>query len=225
MVSFARNGEQTDGYLALPAGGGRHPGVIVIQEWWGLVPHIKDVADRFAREGFAALAPDLYHGRATSEPDEAGKLMMALRLDEAAKDLDGAVRYLLAHEATSGQKAGIIGFCMGGGLSLYEACHNAEAIGACVDCYGVFEGSDSQLDRLQAPLLGIFAENDAWAPPEQVRALKARLDELGKRSEVHIYPNADHGFFNDSTPGGYTADAAQDAWKRTLAFFREHLNG
>jgi len=225
MVSFARNGEQTDGYLALPAGGGRHPGVIVIQEWWGLVPHIKDVADRFAREGFAALAPDLYHGRATSEPDEAGKLMMALRLDEAAKDLDGAVRYLLAHEATSGQKAGIIGFCMGGGLSLYEACHNAEAIGACVDFYGVFEGSDSQLDRLQAPLLGIFAENDAWAPPEQVRALKARLDELGKRSEVHIYPNADHGFFNDSTPAGYKADAAQDAWKRTLAFFREHLNG
>lgn len=110
MVSFARNGEQTDGYLALPDGGGRHPGVIVIQEWWGLVPHIKDLADRFAREGFAALAPDLYHGQATSEPDEAGKLMMALRLDEAAKDLDGAVRYLLGHEATAGQKAGVIGF-------------------------------------------------------------------------------------------------------------------
>jgi carboxymethylenebutenolidase len=225
MVSFARNGEQTDGYLALPEGGGRHPGVIVIQEWWGLVPHIKDVADRFAREGFVALAPDLYHGRATSEPDEAGKLMMTLRLDEAAKDLDGAVRYLLAHEATAGQKAGIIGFCMGGGLALYEACHNADSIGACVDFYGVFEGSDSQLDRLQAPLLGIFAENDQWAPPEQVRALKARLDELGKRSEVHIYPNADHAFFNDTNPAGYRSDAAQDAWQRTLAFFREHLKG
>lgn len=223
MVSFARNGEQTDGYLALPDGGGRHPGVIVIQEWWGLVPHIKDLADRFAREGFAALAPDLYHGQATSEPDEAGKLMMALRLDEAAKDLDSAVRYLLGHEATAGQKAGVIGFCMGGGLSLYEACHNAGAIGACVDFYGVFEGSDTQLERLQAPLLGIFAENDQWAPPDQVRALKSRLNQLGKQAEVRIYPNAEHAFFNDTNAGGYAPEAAQDAWRRTLAFFREHL--
>ncbi|HEY7295613.1 MAG TPA: dienelactone hydrolase family protein [Dehalococcoidia bacterium] len=223
MVSFARNGEQTDGYLATPAGGGSHPGVIVIQEWWGLVPHIKDVADRFAREGFVALAPDLYHGKAASESDEAGKLMMALRLEEAAKDLDGAVRYLLAHEATAGQQAGIIGFCMGGGLSLYEACHNADAIGACVDFYGVFEGSDSQIERLQAPFLGIFAEQDQWAPPAQVNALKARMDALGKRAEVHIYPGCDHAFFNDTNAGGYKPDAAQDAWRRTVAFFREHL--
>ncbi|HLZ68933.1 MAG TPA: dienelactone hydrolase family protein [Dehalococcoidia bacterium] len=224
MVSFARNGEQTDGYLARPDGGGRHPGVIVVQEWWGLVPHIKDLADRLAGEGFVALAPDLYHGTAANEPDEAGKLMMALRLEEAAKDLDGAVRYLLAHEATGGQKAGIVGFCMGGGLALYEACHNAGAFGACVDFYGVFEGSDSQIERLQAPLLGIFAEHDQWTPPAQVQALKARLQALGKQAELHVYPGCDHAFFNDTSASAYKPEAAQDAWRRTLAFFREHLS-
>ncbi len=222
-VRFPSDGAQGTGYLARPGDGATHPGVVVIQEWWGLVPHIKDVADRFAREGFVALAPDLYHGTAASEPDAAGKLMMALRLDEAAKDLDGAVRFLLAHEATGGQKAGIIGFCMGGGLSLYEACHNAGAFGACVDFYGVFEGSDSQLESLQAPLLGIFAEDDQWAPPAQVNALKARLDALGKQAEVHVYPGCDHAFFNDTNTAVYKADAAQDAWRRTLAFFRRHL--
>jgi len=105
MVSFTANGGTADGYLATPAGGGRRPGVLVVQEWWGLVPHIKDLADRFAAEGFVALAPDLYHGEAASEPDAAGKLMMGLQLEAAATDLDGGARCLLQRADVAGTRA------------------------------------------------------------------------------------------------------------------------
>src|ERR671927_279975 len=111
MIEFKSNGGTTRGYLAVPESG-KGPGVIVIQEWWGLVPHIKDVADRFAAEGFVALAPDLYHGRATTSPDEAGKLMMALDIEQTEKDLRGAINYLLAHESVTSNKVGTVGFCM-----------------------------------------------------------------------------------------------------------------
>src|SRR5688500_18698493 len=111
MVQFASNGGKTDGYLAIPASGSG-PAVVVIQEWWGLVDHIKDVCDRFAADGFVALAPDLFHGKTTKSPDEAGKLMMALRIDEAEKDLRGAVNYLLQHDFTASDSAGVVGFCM-----------------------------------------------------------------------------------------------------------------
>src|ERR1044071_3317850 len=120
MIEYPSNGSTAKGYLAAPSEG-KGPGVIVIQEWWGLVPHIKDVCDRFAAEGYAALAPDLYHGESTKSPDEAGKLMMALRIDETEKDLRGAIQHLLNHESVSGDKVGTIGFCMGGALSLYAA--------------------------------------------------------------------------------------------------------
>jgi carboxymethylenebutenolidase len=122
IVHFPSNGKEASGYLALPKSAG--PAVVVIQEWWGLVPHIKKVADRFAAEGFVALAPDLYHGKSTSSPDEAGKLMMSLRIDEAEKDLRGAVQYLLKHPSTSSKQVGTVGFCMGGALSLFAACKN-----------------------------------------------------------------------------------------------------
>src|SRR5579884_2596163 len=120
MVEFPSNGGTTPGYLASPPAG-RGPGVIVIQEWWGLVDHIKDVAERFAREGFVALAPDLYHGEKTKEPDEAGKLMMALNIDQAAKDMRGAAAYLKGLPQVTSQQVGIVGFCMGGALALYAA--------------------------------------------------------------------------------------------------------
>src|SRR2546428_6943249 len=107
MVQFSSNGGTTSGYLAVPKSG-QGPGVVVIQEWWGLVPHIKDVCDRFAAEGYVALAPDLYHGKSTTSPDEAGKLMMALRIDEAEKDLRGAIQYLVDHDATTGHKVGTV---------------------------------------------------------------------------------------------------------------------
>src|ERR1044072_231981 len=158
MVQFPFAGGTTGGYLAEPEQGSG-PGVIVIQEWWGLVDHIKDVCDRFAAAGFVALAPDLYHGKTTKAPDEAGKLMMALRIDEAEKELEGAVDYLLKHDGVTSKKIGVDGFCMGGALSLYTATKNAN-IGACVVFYGGHPNVKPDLPNLQAPVLGLYAEKD-----------------------------------------------------------------
>ncbi|HEX8185465.1 MAG TPA: alpha/beta fold hydrolase [Blastocatellia bacterium] len=221
MVEFSSNGGTTSGYLATPPNG-KGPGVVVIQEWWGLVGQIKDVCDRFAAEGYVALAPDLYHGESTKSPDEAGKLMMALRVDEAEKDLRGAVQYLLNHEATEGDRVGTIGFCMGGALSLYAASKNAQA-GACVVFYGIHPKIEPDLANLQAPVLGIYAERDQYVPPATVHELERKLKELGKSVEMHIYPGTDHGFFNDQRPDVYDEEAAKDAWQRVLSFYAEHL--
>src|SRR5512143_310969 len=155
MVTFQSNGGTANGYLAVPASG-KGPGVVVIQEWWGLVPHIKDVCDRLATEGFVALAPDLYHGKSTTSPDEAGKLMMALRIDEAERDLRGAANYLLNNASTAGSKVGTVGFCMGGALSLYAATKNQQ-VGACVVFYGGHPNVKPDLPSLQAPVLGLYA--------------------------------------------------------------------
>ncbi len=221
MVEFKSNGGQTSGYLAIPENG-TGPGVVVIQEWWGLVDHIKDVCDRFAAEGFVALAPDLFHGKIAKSPDEAGKLMMAIRIDEAEKDLRGAIQYLLDHDATTGDKVGTIGFCMGGALSLYAATKNPQ-VGACVVFYGGHPNVKPDLPNLQAPVLGIFAERDGFVTPAVVRELERKLKELGKSVEVHIYPGTDHAFFNDTRPEVYNADAAADAWRRTIEFLRLNL--
>jgi carboxymethylenebutenolidase len=221
MIEFQSNGGATAGYLSLPEGG-RGPGVVVIQEWWGLVPHIKDVADRFAAAGFAALAPDLYHGDVARSPDEAGKMMMALNIAQAEKDLRGAVQYLLDHEATAGDSVGTVGFCMGGALSLYAASKNRK-VGACVVFYGIHPKVEPDFEALRAPVLGLFAEKDSFVPPEAVRALEAEVRGHGKAIETHIYPGTDHAFFNDTRPEVYDAEAAADAWRRTIEFFREHL--
>ncbi len=221
MVQFPSNGASTDGYLATPSEG-KGPGVIVIQEWWGLVPHIKDVCDRFAAEGYVTLAPDLYHGESTRSPDEAGKLMMALRIDEAEKDLRGAIQYLLNHESTSGDKVGTIGFCMGGALSLYGASKNPQ-VGACVIFYGIHPNVKPDFANLEAPVLGIYAERDQFVPPSVVHELEAKLKERGKSVEMHIYAERDHGFFNDTRSEVYNETDAKDAWRRVLKFFGERL--
>jgi carboxymethylenebutenolidase len=222
MVEFKSNGGTAAGYLAVPESGSG-AGVVVIQEWWGLVPHIKNVCERFAAEGFVALAPDLYHGRATTSPDEAGKLMMALNIEQAEKDLRGAIRYLLAHESVRGERVGTIGFCMGGALSLYAASKN-ERVGACVVFYGGHPKVKPDLENMRAPLLGFYAERDDFATPAAARELEAKLTALGKSAEIHVYDDADHAFFNDDRPEVFNATAAADAWQRTLRFFREHLD-
>jgi carboxymethylenebutenolidase len=221
MVEFSSNGGTNSGYLALPKKE-TGPGVIVIQEWWGLVDHIKEVCDRFANEGYVALAPDVYHGESAKSPDEAGKLMMALRIDETEKDLRGAIQYLLNHEGTTADRVGTIGFCMGGALSLYAASKNSN-VGACVVFYGIHPNVKPDLANLQAPVLGIYAERDKFVPPELVRELERQLRELGKSVEIHIYPDTDHGFFNDHRPDVYNAKAAADAWRRVIQFFAKHL--
>jgi carboxymethylenebutenolidase len=193
--------------------------VIVIQEWWGLVDHIKNVCDRFAEAGFVALAPDLYHGQTAKSPDEAGKLMMALRIDEAEQDLSGAVQYLLDHDAVTGDKVGCVGFCMGGALALYAASKNSN-IGACVVFYGIHPNVKPDLANLQAPVLGNFAEKDRSVPTDKVNELEQQLKALGKQVDFKIYPGTDHAFFNDTRPEVYNAQAAADAWQRTIQFLR-----
>lgn len=219
MVEFPANGTTTSGYLATPAAG-KGPGVLVIQEWWGLVRHIKNVCDRFAAEGFTALAPDLYHGKTASEPDEAGKLFMALNIGQAEKDLRGAAQYLAQHSSTA--KLGVVGFCMGGQLALLAATLNP-SIGACVDFYGVHPNVTPDYAKLAGPVLGLFAEKDQFVTPQVARSVDAAIKKAGKQSEVHVYPNVDHAFFNDERPDVYNKAAADDAWRRTLTLFRQHL--
>lgn len=220
-IEFENNGMTTEGYLTLPPAG-KGPGVIVIQEWWGLVPHIKKICDRFATAGYVALAPDLYHGESTKSPDQAGKLMMALNIDVAERDLAGAASFLLAHDAVTGTKVGTVGFCMGGALSLYAATRNPN-VGACVVFYGGHPNVHPDLPNLYAPVLGLYAERDGFVTPESVRELEKNLTALGKAHEFHIYPDADHAFFNNERPEVYNEAAAKDAWGRVLEFFQKRL--
>ncbi len=219
IVEFPTNGVKTSGYLATPASG-KGPGVLVIQEWWGLVGHIKNVCDRFAAEGFSALAPDLYHGKTATEPDEAGKLFMALNVAQAEKDLRGAVTLLAGHSSTA--KLGAVGFCMGGQLALFAATTNP-SIGACVNFYGIHPNVKPDYSKLSGPVLGLFAEKDGFVKPEVARQMDQAIKTAGKQSEIHIYPNVDHAFFNDENTAAYDKTAAADAWRRTLTFFRQHL--
>ncbi len=224
MIEFASNGHTAGGYLAVP-GGGSGPGVIVIQEWWGLVDHIKDVCDRFAAAGFVALAPDLYHGQQVppSEPDEAGKAMMALELGRAGRDMSGAVDELLRR--CEGDQVGVIGFCMGGGLALVLATQRPDAVAAVVPCYGVIAWPDAQPDyaAMTASVLGHYAEKDTFFTPEAANALGDQLRALGKSVEIIIHPGTDHAFFNDTRPEVHDAEASRALWDRTVAFFDEHL--
>lgn len=222
MVQFPFAGGTTGGYLATPAKG-KGPVVIVIQEWWGLVDHIKDLCDRFADEGFVALAPDLYHGKATKSPDEAGKLMMAMRIDDAERDLSAAVEYLATQTSITGEKIGVVGFCMGGALALYTATKNSK-IGACVVFYGGHPKVKPDLPNLHAPVLSLSGDRDRSVTPAVVYELERKLKNLGKEIEVKIYKDADHAFFNDTRAEVYNAEAARDAWPRTIAFLRQHLS-
>lgn len=226
MVTFPSNGHTCEGYLAAPApAAAKAPGVVVMQEWWGLAPWIKTVVDRLAEAGYLALAPDLYHGKATREPDEAQKLMMAMQMDVAAKDMGGAFDYLKKHDACTG-KVGSVGFCLGGGLSLYVA--TLRPVDACVIFYGVLPGVQPDLTKITGPVQGHYAENDGWAGPEAVKALEKQLRDAGKSVEFHTYAGARHAFSNPSpevekTGGGYDEAAAKQSWERTLAFYEKNL--
>ena len=223
MLEIRTNGQPATGYLAVPPGG-TGPGVLVIQEWWGLVDHIKDVADRFAAEGFLTLAPDLYHGRSTKSPDEADKLFMALNIGKAAADLESAARTLLARAEVTTRKVGAVGFCMGGQLALYAAAELPEQIAAAIDFYGVHPNAKIDPTRLRVPVLAHFALRDNSVKPADARALVAKIKAAGGSIEAHFY-DAEHAFFNDTRPTVYDKQSAEHAWKRSLAFLRSHLVG
>ena len=223
IVEYPSNGHTARGYLARSVEGAG-PGVVVIQEWWGLVPHIEDLCDRFAGEGFVALAPDLYHGEKTTEPDEAGKLMMTLNLDRASKDMGGAIDYLKSSDAVRGKGVGVVGFCMGGGLALKLAVDRASDVDAVVPFYGLipWQGAQPDYTQMRAAVQGHYAEKDDFFNPEAVRQLEGTLRDAGVEVEMFIYPDTDHAFFNDTRPEVYSAEASKLAWDRTLKFLREH---
>jgi carboxymethylenebutenolidase len=222
IITFPSNGSEGQGYLAAPPSG-RGPGVVVIQEWWGLVPHIRDVCDRFAAAGFVALAPDLYRGKKTTEPDEAGKEMMALELDRAGKDMSGAVDEV--KRRSGHDKVGVVGFCMGGGLALVLATQRPDAVAACVSFYGLIPWPDAQPDfsKLSGAVLVHVAGNDEYFTPAAAQALEEQLHGLGKEARFHVYAGADHAFFNDTRPEVYDPAASASAWDRTIDFFHAHL--
>ena len=222
LIDFPINTHTAPGYLAQPDDNHTHPAIVVIQEWWGLVPHIKDVAERFAREGFIALAPDLYHGQAADEPDEARKLAMALDANRAVQEIAAAARYLKKLDNVTPKMIGTVGWCMGGGLSLSTAAHHADLIGATVAFYGrPLTAGDTA--KLQAPVLGLYAEHDHSIPVEAVHAFEEELKKHHVPHEIHLYPGVQHAFFNDTRPHIYNAAAAQDAWQKSLAWFRKYL--
>ncbi|MEP7290538.1 MAG: dienelactone hydrolase family protein [Chloroflexota bacterium] len=225
MIEFAASGEITEhgtapGYLARPDGNA--PGVVVIQEWWGLNDHVRDVANRFAAAGFAALAPDLYRGQVATEPDEARKLAMALQFPQALVDIQGAADYLLTQPFVQPKKVGVIGFCMGGRLAGLTAV-NGRNIGAVVSFYGVSELSDEDVAKITTPLLAIYGETDQGYSPDMIRENERRLAAAGKAHETIVYPGAPHAFFNDTRPHIYQKQTADTAWEKTLAWFRQYL--
>lgn len=220
MVEFQSNGATAMGYLAQPHGDGRFPAVIVLQEWWGLNDHIKQLAERFAAEGFVALAPDLYHGRSTTEPDAARKLAMGLDMQHVVKDMVGAVNYLCGRSDTT--QIGVVGFCMGGSLALLLAARTPR-VAAAVSFYGGRPLDEADARQLACPILAFYGGRDQGIPPERIEQDRAMLTRHEVDHEIVVYPEADHAFFNDTRPHIYDREAAAAAWQRTLAFFRVHM--
>lgn len=224
MVTFPSNGGTCEGYLAVPESGSG-PGVIVIQEWWGLVGHIKEVADRFAQEGFVALAPDFYHGAKTDEPDEAMRLLMSLAMDQAAKDIDGAARFLAERDEVTGSGIGTVGYCMGGSLALWSATLAPNVVAA-VGFYPAvpWDRMSPTWDNYQGKSAMIHCtEEDGTSQAPGIQAAWTAIQGAGGDVEVFDYAGTHHAFFNDQRPEVYDADAAQQAWERTLGLFRSRL--
>ena len=222
-VEFPANGSTANGYLAAPESGTGIP-VVVLQEWWGLEDHIKRVVDRFAADGFVALAPDLFHGETTDQPDEAEQKMMALSMDEAEKEMRGAVDYVAAHEQAAGERVGAVGFCLGGGLSVWAATVNPK-VGATVSYYYVMPHGKPDFSKIQGPVLGHFGTGDDFVNVDDAKQLETELREAGVETEFEFYEGAGHAFFNDTDRlGTHDPEHADRSWSRTTAFLREHLS-
>jgi carboxymethylenebutenolidase len=221
IVEFGVGKGNAEGYFYHPDESLNLPGLIIIQEWWGLNDHIKDVADRFAGEGYAVLAPDLYHGKETKDPEEAGRLMQSLGQDEAITVLNGAVEYLKSQGNIESERIGVTGFCMGGTYALLLPCLNG-SIKAAAPFYGDVP-TDDVIKNLSAPVLFIGAENDPWITLEKMDRLKDALTKFNKDGEVKVYSGVGHAFFNDTRKDAYDREAAQDAWASVIQFFRTNL--
>jgi carboxymethylenebutenolidase len=224
MVSFASNGGKCEGYLATPVSG-NGAGVIVIQEWWGLVNHIRDVSGRFAAEGFVALAPDFFHGAKTDEPDEAARLLMGLAMNQAAKDIQGAARYLDSRDDVTGNGVGVVGFCMGGSLALWTGAL-ADEVKVAIAFYPGLPWEK------MSPTWGNYAnksamihasEDDGSSAADGIRTAVTGIENAGGSVEVYDYPGSHHAFFNDERPEVHDKEHADTAWRRTLDLLNARL--
>ena len=212
-------------FVAAPQATGKRPAIIIVQEWWGLTDHMKDIARRYAAEGYIAIAPDLYSrlGHAlTTDAGEAGKLMNTLKQEDGLADLNATVGYLKSVPEVDATRLGITGFCMGGSYALMLPCSNAE-IRAAVPFYGQVPNPDTPIQKLACPILYIYGEDDGWITKADVQRLAGALKKYGKAGEIKTYPGAPHAFFRDTDPSVYRPEAAKDAWARTKAFFKQHL--
>ncbi|MDX6221505.1 MAG: carboxymethylenebutenolidase [Frankiales bacterium] len=223
-AGMVRFGEDGQGYLAKPASG-TGPGVVLIQEWWGLNDHIKDVAERLAAAGFVTLAPDLYHGKQTREPNEAEKMMMGLAMDHVAEEIVAAADYLAQHESTAGQGIGVVGFCLGGSLALWSATLSDDIV-ATVGFYPAvpWERMSPTWSRYQDKAALMHAdEHEGGINGGAVLAAEKAIESAGGEFSAYEYPGTDHAFFNDTRPEVYAPEAAALAWERTLAFLTDRI--
>jgi carboxymethylenebutenolidase len=221
-IRFPCNAAEANGYLAEPANVPA-PGVIVLQEWWGLDSHIRSICDRFAEAGFVALAPDLYGQEPTTQPDEAQQRMMALSMHETEKQMSAAVDYLCSRDEVAGDRVAAVGFCLGGGLAIWAAA-SSRAIAATVTYYYVMPHGKPDFTEIRGPVLGHFGTADDFVSVDDARALESELKDAGVDTRFEFYEGAGHAFFNDTNRlGTYDARYADESWKRTLAFLREHL--
>jgi len=225
MVQYPSGNVTVRAYVAAPQTKERRPAIIVIQEWWGLTDHIKDVARRYAAEGYVAIAPDLYSrlGNAlTTDPGEAGKLMNTLQQEDGLKDLNATVAYLKSVPEVDASRLGVTGFCMGGSYALMLPCVSRD-IKAAVPFYGQVPNPDAPLEQLVAPVLYIYGEDDGWITKADVQRLATGFKKYRKSGEIKTYSGAPHAFFRDTDKAVYRPEAAKDAWTRATAFFKQHL--
>ncbi len=212
-------------FVAAPQTKDKRPAILIVQEWWGLTEHIKDIARRYAAEGYVAIVPDLYSrlGHALpTDAGEAGKLMNTLKQEDGLTDLNATVAYLKSVPEVDAAKIGITGFCMGGSYALMLPCVSPE-IKAAVPFYGQVPNPDTPIQKLACPVLYLYGEDDGWITKADVQRLAAALKKYNKAGEIKTYPGAPHAFFRDTDPSVYRPEAARDAWARTKAFFKQHL--
>jgi carboxymethylenebutenolidase len=223
MIAFTEGSAHVSAYLSLTPGDGSHPAVIVIHEWWGLNDWVKQQSDSLAMHGYTALAVDLYHGKVAFDEETAHQLMSGLAEDDAMATLMAAAHFLRGRSDVRANAIGVIGWCMGGKYSIRLAAGDP-SIKACVMYYGAPITDPKTISGIQAAVLGNFGAEDKGPAPDQVRAFESALRKAGKKVDFKIYPGAGHAFANVNNPwGGYRADAAKDAWRRTLAFLDAQL--
>jgi carboxymethylenebutenolidase len=221
-ISYPGKAGNLKAYVANP--GGARPAVIVVQEWWGLNENIKDIARRFADEGYFAIAPDLYSrqgNKVATNPNTAAELMGGLKTADGIEDLNSTIGWLRAQSDIKSSKIGITGYCMGGSYAMLLPCESKE-ISAAAPFYGEIP-ADDKIRNLNCAIFYAYGANDGWIQRPDVERLGADLKKFGKPGEVKIYEGCDHGFFNDTRKDVYAPDAAKDAWQKTLKLFAENL--